>query len=172
MPTGCISFRRVVVSPHKCPDWEIDNREVSFSDLFVNLFSIVNFPHFFYIQEEIRFLICPEMLISCLLCEWMDDHEAIIIVGAQRYSSYTGYEPVDKFGRIKCEVVAVDALCFGWGRLTYSSQYDQVIINRELNKAFAGFYSTQKMCRPIATGHWGCGAFGGDKQLKSEIRIP
>ncbi|PAV85909.1 hypothetical protein WR25_09153 [Diploscapter pachys] len=42
-------------------------------------------------QEEIRFLTCPEMIVSCLLCEEMDVYEAIHIVGAQTYSNYSGY---------------------------------------------------------------------------------
>jgi len=46
----------------------------------------------FYGQEEIRFLICPEMIISCLICEKMQPDEAILIVGAERYSNYDGYD--------------------------------------------------------------------------------
>lgn len=42
-------------------------------------------------QEEIRFLICPEMIVSCLLCEKMAPDEAILIIGAERYSDYEGY---------------------------------------------------------------------------------
>lgn len=43
------------------------------------------------LQEEIRFLCCPEMLVSLMLCDRMDPHEAILIQGAQQYSAYTGY---------------------------------------------------------------------------------
>jgi len=33
----------------------------------------------------------PELFPSMLFCEKMDDNEAIFIIGAQRYSQYTGY---------------------------------------------------------------------------------
>lgn len=42
-------------------------------------------------QEEIRFAVCPELIAGCLLCEKMDDNEAIIILGARQYSAYSGY---------------------------------------------------------------------------------
>jgi len=42
---------------------------------------------------------------------------------------------------------------------------------RELNKSYVGFYSDDydidsKKRKPISTGRWGCGAFGGDSRLK------
>ena len=43
------------------------------------------------VQEEIRFVICPELLISCLLCEKMGDRECVVIKGAERFSNYSGY---------------------------------------------------------------------------------
>ena len=42
-------------------------------------------------------------------------------------------------------------------------------IRRELNKAFAA-YSQSSPDKTIATGKWGCGAFGGDPQLKFLIQ--
>lgn len=42
-------------------------------------------------------------------------------------------------------------------------------INRELIKAYIGFYNHEQSPNtsfPITTGNWGCGAFNGDKQLK------
>lgn len=43
------------------------------------------------VQEEIRFIICPELLVSMLFCEVMDENEAIVIKGCERFSSYKGY---------------------------------------------------------------------------------
>ena len=43
------------------------------------------------VQEEIRFMICPELLISCLLCEKLGDRECVVIKGAERFSNYSGY---------------------------------------------------------------------------------
>ncbi|KJH49243.1 poly glycohydrolase [Dictyocaulus viviparus] len=135
------------------------------------------------VQEEIRFLICPEMIVSCLLCEKMGPLEVIHIVGAQRHSSYIGYgetlqwapyeeygsESRDKFCRVKCEVVAMDATLFKSSSKWI--QYDKMSIDRELNKAYTGFMSRGKEPSPIATGNWGCGVFGGDKELKILIQM-
>ncbi|EPB77284.1 poly glycohydrolase [Ancylostoma ceylanicum] len=134
-------------------------------------------------QEEVRFLICPEMIVSSLLCEKMEPLEAIQIIGAQRYNSYSGYrgtlkwipfkhygsEPRDEFGRVVCDLAAIDALPFY--EMHENFQYTKENIDRELNKAYAGFMSSLKEARPVATGNWGCGAFGGNKKLKSLIQM-
>ncbi|KAE9411911.1 hypothetical protein Angca_006309, partial [Angiostrongylus cantonensis] len=38
-------------------------------------------------------------------------------------------------------------------------------------KAYVGFMSTQREVPPVATGNWGCGVFGGDKELKILIQM-
>ena len=43
------------------------------------------------VQEEIRFSLCPEMLVSLLICEVMEPNECVVLVGCQRYSTYDGY---------------------------------------------------------------------------------
>jgi poly(ADP-ribose) glycohydrolase len=50
------------------------------------------------VQEEIRFSICPEMLVSLLVCEMMELHECIFLIGCERYSSYKGYANTFQFG--------------------------------------------------------------------------
>lgn len=35
------------------------------------------------VQEEIRFTICPEMLVSILVCEVMQDNECIFLIGCE-----------------------------------------------------------------------------------------
>ena len=42
-------------------------------------------------------------------------------------------------------------------------------MTRERRKAFAGFMVPGSQTA-IATGHWGCGAFGGDRYLKSLLQ--
>ncbi len=49
------------------------------------------------VQEEIWFVICPELLVSLLLCEQMGPTEAIVITGAQRFSEYEGYSSTFKW---------------------------------------------------------------------------
>ena len=43
------------------------------------------------VQEEIRFLICPELIVCRLLAEAMDANEALHMHGFERFSRYTGY---------------------------------------------------------------------------------
>ncbi len=41
------------------------------------------------VQEEIRFLICPELLASLLFTEELDDNESLLMTGSERFSNYT-----------------------------------------------------------------------------------
>ena len=70
-------------------------------------------------------------------------------------------------------MVAIDALIFG-GRWKWR-QYERGRMERELVKAYSGF-SGETGSTPsgrmmaVATGNWGCGAFGGDPQLKAMLQ--
>ena len=125
---------------------------------------------------------------SILFCERMDPLDSILITGAEQFSSYSGYggrfkfvapftdpNPIDKSGRRQVDIVAIDAIpfCFGGGR----EQYQRHGINRELNKAYCGFSHSISSddpisgeMVPIATGNWGCGAFGGDREMKTLLQ--
>ncbi|KAL8479213.1 hypothetical protein ACS0TY_026183 [Phlomoides rotata] len=158
------------------------------------------------VQEEIRFMINPELITSMLFLSSMADNEAIEIIGAERFSNYTGYaksfrfsgdhvdqKSVDSMGRRKTRIVAIDALCD-----TGNRQYRCGFLLRETNKAFCGFFDHQKHQEyqkifvqngiensissdkemsmkiegeiGVATGNWGCGAFGGDPEVKAVIQ--
>ena len=135
------------------------------------------------VQEEIYFLICPEMIISRLFTEGLQPHEALVMIGAERFSSYSGYSdsfewsgdyndvtPVDSLARRKTYVTAIDALIVH----KYTDQFRPFSLRRELDKALAGFLPGEfdsDSCLPVATGHWGCGAFGGDKALKAVLQL-
>ncbi|VDK26367.1 unnamed protein product [Anisakis simplex] len=122
-------------------------------------------------------MICPEMIVSMLICERMRRNESIVIVGAQRYSDYAGYGnsfqwyPLhapealsrDRFERLHCELVAIDALPFSQPK----HQFTVDLVDRELLKAYCGFRVRDGSSKAIATGNWGCGVFGGDLRLKS-----
>ena len=43
------------------------------------------------VQEEIRFSICPECLVSMLVCPRMRPHEAVLLTGVKQYATYSGY---------------------------------------------------------------------------------
>eukprot|EP00262_Sarcandra_glabra_P004609 TRINITY_DN15738_c0_g1_i1.p1 TRINITY_DN15738_c0_g1~~TRINITY_DN15738_c0_g1_i1.p1 ORF type:complete len:586 (+),score=90.93 TRINITY_DN15738_c0_g1_i1:140-1897(+) len=193
MPTGFVSFERKVL-PLNCsllcisyPEsdfWSksnvsLCNFEVSHSGLiedqhyealevdFANKYIGGGALHSGCVQEEIRFMINPELIVGMLFLPSMADNEAIEIVGAERFSDYTGYassflflgdykdkNPVDSMGRRKTRIVAIDALCSPRMR-----QYEVECILRETNKAFCGFFnqSNQHYLRAIQDG-----AFCGD----------
>ncbi|KAI3676820.1 hypothetical protein L1987_86433 [Smallanthus sonchifolius] len=171
------------------------------------------------VQEEIRFMINPELIAGMLFLPCMADNEAIEVVGAERFSQYTGYasfrfcgdfvdkKDTDRMGRRKTRIIAIDALVNPGNR-----QYKHRFLVREVNKAFCGFSDPCKSHRyqilfkddhfseaeldhdikrlksnsddvlgisqpanfedevGIATGNWGCGAFGGDPELKAIIQ--
>ncbi|KAK6161530.1 hypothetical protein DH2020_004911 [Rehmannia glutinosa] len=148
------------------------------------------------VQEEIRFMINPELIVSMLFLPAMADNEAIEIVGAERFSNYTGYatsfrfsgdhvdeKSIDTMGRRRTRIVAIDALC-----RPGNTQYGPECLVRETNKAFCGFLDRHKPFEEnvisdkvignpddegeigVATGNWGCGAFGGDPEVKAVIQ--
>lgn len=129
------------------------------------------------VQEEIMFSICPELLTTIHLCDVMNDNEAIVISGAEEYSLHTGYSKnlqfvgnasKTDFGAVSR--VAMDATRFR-GDSNHMRQYSEAVILRELNKAFVAFHHEHPAPgAPIATGNWGCGAFGGHIQLKSMLQ--
>ncbi|KAL8134947.1 poly(ADP-ribose) glycohydrolase 1-like isoform X1 [Apium graveolens] len=181
------------------------------------------------LQEEIRFMINPELILGMLFLPAMAKNEAIEIVGTERFSNYTGYassfhfsgdcvdkRDVDIIGRRKTRIIAIDAKSNPGYR-----QYKVEYMMREINKAFCGFIdqcylqhvrpqnctsedvymmnettstssgdikirTTDRLIKDlepkgnqfmgqndnigIATGNWGCGAFGGDPELKAIIQ--
>ncbi|XP_068439889.1 poly(ADP-ribose) glycohydrolase-like isoform X2 [Clinocottus analis] len=135
------------------------------------------------VQEEIRFLINPELIVSRLFTEALDHNECLIITGTQQYSKYTGYSqtyqwdgshqdttPRDGWQRRCTEIVAIDALQFK----TFLEQFIPEKLNRELNKAYCGFARPEEQSQnlaAVATGNWGCGVFGGDSRLKALLQM-
>lgn len=199
IPVGTVTFtRQVCMSP---PKWE-DCRE-KFTKLHVTSEGTiednghgmlqVDFANKYIgggvlssgcVQEEIRFLISPELLVSRLFTEELDDNESLLITGPERYSEYRGYGKTfqwsgdyiddtirDTWGRRQVQVVAIDALVF---HRNAKAQFKPGLMYRELNKAYCGFVSTctttsGHQCA-VATGNWGCGAFGGEPRLKAILQ--
>ena len=137
------------------------------------------------VQEEIRFTICPELIASMLFSEAMQDTEAISVIGVEQFSCYSGYGDSFQFeGRMKDEtdrdtsgrrltcLVAMDAIRFSASSM--QDQFNVPEVLRELHKAFVAFggqNSREVRLPAVATGNWGCGAFGGDPRLKLLIQL-
>ncbi|XP_037321621.2 poly(ADP-ribose) glycohydrolase [Pungitius pungitius] len=135
------------------------------------------------VQEEIRFLINPELIVSRLFTEALECNECLIVTGTEQYSKYSGYAESfkwkdshkdetarDDWQRRCTEIVAIDALKFRH----FLEQFLPEKMTRELNKAYCGFFrnnANSKHLSAVATGNWGCGAFGGDTRLKALIQL-
>lgn len=135
------------------------------------------------VQEEIRFIINPELIVSRLFTEVLESNECLIITGTEQYSKHSGYAetykwvssyedetPRDDWQRRCTEIVAIDACKYRH----FLEQFLPEKITRELNKAFCGFFrphGNRQHLSAIATGNWGCGAFGGDTRLKALVQL-
>jgi len=103
------------------------------------------------------------------------------VVGVEQFSRYKGYSDTFKFagrytdtvdvdssGRKMTSVVAMDAIRF----TNSNDQFSIRNLDRELNKAFVAFQNRHvDRLQAIATGNWGCGAFGGDPRVKLLLQL-
>ena len=128
------------------------------------------------VQEEILFAVEPEAIVSIFLMEVMNDNDAIRIDNLIQYSNYSGYAFSFKYEEsaikdeqnlIRHNIIAIDAVCSYSGGVSKSSKI------RDLIKAYVGFNlinfddkDVSKLEKTISSGNWGCGAFGGDYELK------
>lgn len=206
VPAGMMTFSRRSVPPRDCPRWVQSDARLADLPLYVDSSGTIedadgllqmDFANKYLgggvlgygcVQEEIRFVICPELLISMLFTEALSSSEVLFIIGCERYSKYTGYghtfqwagnfkdeTPHDSSGRRRCVVLAMDALPYS----SIVQEYKRETITRELNKAWIGFSygvegNSPAQCAQypgVATGNWGCGAFGGSEVLKSLLQI-
>ncbi|XP_062926484.1 poly(ADP-ribose) glycohydrolase isoform X2 [Mobula hypostoma] len=197
-PTGLVTFQRQCLQ--NFPEWERSTKKLTRLHItcegtiedngrgmlqvdFANKFVGGGVTRGGLVQEEIRFLINPELIVSRLFTEALDYNECLIITGTEQYSIYEGYAdtyrwvrscndttPRDAWQRHHTEIVAIDALPFRY----YQEQFSPDNIKREINKAFCGFFRPgvdPRNLSAVATGNWGCGAFGGDARLKSLLQM-
>lgn len=161
-PTGVVTFTRRSIPESKLPNWSqctmtFDTTPLHVSDDgtieddgegllqvdFANKFLGGGVLNYGCVQEEIRFVVCPELLISRLFTECLEDNECMIIMGCERFNAYRGYAssfaftgdivdetPHDCSRRRKCTIVAIDAVPFE----KRATQYRPNMLKRELNK--------------------------------------
>ncbi|XP_076640444.1 poly(ADP-ribose) glycohydrolase isoform X2 [Colletes latitarsis] len=199
-PEGVVTIQRRYIPKSDCPKWgeqiqkllplhitskgTIETEGAGLLQMdFANKYVGGGVLGFGCVQEEIRFVICPELMVTMLVTEELDDTEALIVSGIERYSKYKGYSnsfkwlgdyidetPRDNSGRRLTSIVAIDALYFKHPQ----SQFSISNITRELNKAYVGFIgceSNRNNLPAIATGNWGCGAFRGNPKLKVLLQL-
>ncbi|CAL1675314.1 unnamed protein product [Lasius platythorax] len=199
-PEGVITIERRYIPCENCPKWNLQDQKLPSLHItskgtienegagllqvdFANKYVGGGVLGLGCVQEEIRFVICPELMVTMLVTEELDDTEALIVSGIERYSKYEGYSntfkwkgdfidetPRDDSCRRMTSIVAIDALYFRQPSL----QFKMDNITRELNKAYVGFVGSdiyQNNLSAIATGNWGCGAFRGNPKLKVLIQL-
>ncbi|XP_078055642.1 poly(ADP-ribose) glycohydrolase isoform X2 [Mustelus asterias] len=197
-PTGLVTFQRQCLL--KFPEWERSTKKLTRLHItcegtiednghgmlqvdFANRCVGGGVTRAGLVQEEIRFLINPELIVSRLFTEALDHNECLIITGTEQYSVYEGYADTykwvgscsdkiqrDVWQRRNTEIVAIDAMPFR----RYLDQFSPCHLKREINKAYCGFVRPgvdPKNLSAVATGNWGCGAFGGDARLKSLLQM-
>lgn len=202
MPIGTVSFerKRLVTPPNlaesqKCIGNFQFNHNLCLIEDGYN-YSQVDFAHHFIgggvmdtgcVQEEILFVICPELIVSKMICQKLLNNEAIIITGVEQFNRFYGYaekfkwkssimdkQNRDKYGRLFRQILAMDALYFD--STSKLKQYEKINIDRELIKAMTVFQGERFLINNvslpvIATGNWGCGVYNGDVYLKTLIQI-
>jgi len=202
-PTGALTFTRRYIAETALPKWAeatqklkdfacdsegyIEDQEGMLQVDFANKFVGGGVMGEGCVQEEIRFLINPELIVTRLFTEALEKTECLVVTGCQRFSQFEGYSDSfrwkgnaddpstsDQYGRRTTQVVALNAVCFR----NEKSQYEAGFLLRDLNKAYVGFHfpsdptTTEAAALPgVATGNWGCGAFNGNPRFKSLLQL-
>ncbi|CAH8668952.1 unnamed protein product [Dicrocoelium dendriticum] len=204
-PSGTVTYTRRCLGS-RVPDWAESSR--SFDQLRVHISAKstiedagpntlqIDFANQFLgggvlrtgcVQEEIMFVLRPELLATCLFVERLGAEETVIVEGAETYSTSAGYADTfrwtgdfqesssgterDEWGRWRSVVAAMDATNFRFAK----GQFRPERILRELNKAYCAFTDDlaprRKLPPIVSTGNWGCGAFRGNLDLKGLIQM-
>ncbi|KAF8158657.1 hypothetical protein K438DRAFT_2026069 [Mycena galopus ATCC 62051] len=133
-------------------------------------------------QEEMQVGCAPQCLPAKLLTPPLKDNEVMVLRGCAAVVEMTGYARMAELASI----VPLDA-AHDWSTRTMlfmdaleldgydgSSATPDLLpghVDRELTKAHTAFASYGGApYETVVTGHWGCGAFGGNREIKSIIQ--
>jgi len=99
------------------------------------------------VQEEIRFVLSPELIVGMLFLPAMAENETIEIMGSERFNNYAGYGGKfhyagdfvdstvrDPWGRRCTKIIAMDAKA-----RPGEAQFREKLLLREVCKAHCGF---------------------------------
>ncbi|KMR04720.1 wd repeat and fyve domain-containing protein 3 [Lasius niger] len=186
-PEGVITIERRYIPCENCPKWNLQDQKLPSLHItskgtienegagllqvdFANKYVGGGVLGLGCVQEEIRFVICPELMVTMLVTEELDDTEALIVSGIERYSKYEGYSntfkwkgdfidetPRDDSCRRMTSIVAIDALYFRQPSL----QFKMDNITRELNKQISSMNIMRKLRGGTGVGGMGSSGTGG-----------
>ncbi|KAL1511674.1 hypothetical protein AB1Y20_004964 [Prymnesium parvum] len=117
-----------------------------------------------FAREELLFLMKPELMVAMALEGRMADTEMVCVRGAVQTCLTRGYGSSFEFGgacdggasrAVPADVVAIDAVRGGGPAVSEAAML------RDMNKARIAFDGAAE----VATGHWGCGAYGNNHDL-------
>jgi poly(ADP-ribose) glycohydrolase len=131
------------------------------------------------VQEEIRFAIAPELLLSCMVCAELGPRESLLMLGAERFSRHSGYASSfafagayehggDRSNALHSQITAIDALEFSAsGSDSLRTQFGAACALRELNKALVGFSAAPQLPRSTGWPHCPSSMRGGSESTAS-----
>ncbi|KAF7368636.1 Poly glycohydrolase isoform [Mycena venus] len=133
-------------------------------------------------QEEMHVGCTPQSLPAKLFAPPLKDNEVIVLRGCEAVVELTGYArnaklsaiiPVGKHNWSARTMLFMDALELdGYDASASTPDLLPGNVDRELTKAYTAFasYPGHTPYETVVTGHWGCRAFGGNREIKSIIQ--
>jgi poly(ADP-ribose) glycohydrolase len=183
VPAGSVTYSRLSF-PRNAPPWTWDDNPTplcavelvesgsmyaspsDFHVVFANKFVGGGCLENDFASEEMLFVSKPEMIVAMCLCSHMTDEDCVLIAGALQFAATSGHGSTFEFegdvaepARAPATMIEIDALQ-GCAKI----QFQEGLVRRDLNKARIGF--ARANAATVATGFWGCGAFGNDHWLK------
>ncbi|KAJ3218694.1 rRNA-binding ribosome biosynthesis protein rpf2 [Dinochytrium kinnereticum] len=113
------------------------------------------------VQEEILFIINPELIATRLFAEELQDNESLLIVGAERFSSYKGYGSTFEWDG------PYEDRAERMGDGVYYGNSTKLMLD-SFTLRFRVLTKQRHLQQGIGVG---CGAFNGDPELKFLIQV-